>query len=340
MVIKASTAVEVRGLVTALTGDDDLAREAAIARLTVIGARAVDRLVTAFDQVTDRSTRLAILRTLEAIGDYRGGAIARRALIEGGDLGVAATAVLKTLLASSHEESASEALDTLVATALDASNEHRVRLAAVEALEESAGEVGKRVARTVREDKSGKARKPTAQLDVDAARLEATWQDSVEGRLPDDPRLFRNALSAHASTAPLNTLRKLIEAVRLRENEAPRAREAWCALRGALHQALALRGSRVALYDLRESLTESATLSSSVVPSFVGALQLVGDESCLEPLAAMFERSAGDAHRQHQVESAFRAIVRRERISRRHKVMKRLEARGSRQLVFNLLLSE
>jgi hypothetical protein len=330
MVIKASTSVEVRNLIAALAGDDDVAREAAIARLAVIGSRAVDKLITAFDQATDRSTRLAILRTLEAIGDYRGGAIARQALIAGGDLAVAATAVLKTLVASSHEASASEALDTLVATALDASNEHRVRLAAVEALEESAGEVGKRVARTVREDKSGKGRKPIAQTDVDTARLEATWQDGVEGRLPDDPRLFRNALSAHASTAPLNTLRQLIEAVRLREKEEPlRAREAWSALRGALHQALALRGSRVALYDLRESLTESATLAASVMPSLVGALQLVGDESCLEPLAAMFERSAGDPHRQHQLESAFRAIVRRERIGARHKTMKRLKARRS-----------
>jgi len=330
MVIKASTSVEVRSLIAALAGDDEVAREAAVARLAVIGARAVDKLITAFDQATDRSTRLAIIRTLEAIADDRGGAIARRALIEGGDLAVAATALLKTLLASSHEESASAALDTLVATALDASNERRVRLAALEALEESAGEVGQRVARTVREDKSGKAGKPTAPPDVDAARLEAIWQDAVEGRLPDDLRLFRNALAAHASTAPLNTLRKLIESVRLREKEAaPRAREAWSALRGALHQALALRGSRVALYDLRESLAERGTLPASIVPSFVGALQLVGDESCLEPLAAMWERAAGDPHRQHQLESAFRAIVRRERIGARHRVVKRLKARGS-----------
>jgi hypothetical protein len=329
MVIKSSTAVEVRSLVAVLGGDDEVAREAAIARLAVIGARAVDKLIAAFEQATDRSTRLAILRTLEAIGDDRGGPIARRALIEGGDLAVAATAVLKTLLTSSQDEPASEALDTLVATALDAGNEHRVRLAAVEALEESAGDVGKRVARTVREDK-GQLRKPAAPPDVDTARRDAIWQDALEGRLPDEPRVFRNALAARAATAPLNTLRKLIEAVRLRESDAPpRMREGWCALRGALHQALALRGSRVALYDLRESLTGSDTLPGSVVPSFVGALQLVGDESCLEPLAAMFERSAGDAHRQHQLESAFRAIARRERISRRHKVMRRLEARGS-----------
>jgi hypothetical protein len=330
MVIKASTSVEVRTLIAALGGDDDVAREAAVARLSVIGARAVDRLITAFEQSTDRSTRLAILRTLEAIGDDRAGPLARRALIEGGDLAVAATAVLKSHLASPHEESASGALDTLVATALDASNEHRVRLAAVEALEESAGEVGKRVARTVREDKGGKTRKPPQAADADRAQLEAMWQDALDGRLPDDLRLFRNALSAHASTAPLNSLRKLIDAVRSREqDEPPRAREAWCALRGALHQVLALRGSRVALYDLRETLTTTDTLPASVVPSFVGALQLVGDESCLEPLAALFERSAGDAHRQHQLESAFRAIVRRERIGLRNKTMKRLEARGA-----------
>ena len=331
MVIKASTSVEVRTLVAALASDDDVARESAVARLSVIGARAVDKLIAAFEQATHRRTRVAILRSLEAIGDDRAGPIARRALIEGGDLAVAATAVLKTQLTSAHDEAASDALDTLVATALDASNEQRVRLAAIEALEDSAGEVGKRVARTVREDKGGKARKPAEPQDADRAQLEAMWQDAVDGRLPDDLRLFRNALSAHASTAPLNTLRKLIDAIRVREQGEPsRAREAWCALRSALHQALALRGSRVALYDLRESLTTSDALPASGVSSFVGALQLIGDESCLEPLALMWERAAGDAHRQHQLESAFRAIVRRERIGPRHKVVKRLKARSSK----------
>jgi hypothetical protein len=330
MVIKASASVEVRTLVAALGSADEVAREGAVARLAVIGARAMDRLMAAFDEATDRRTRLAVLRTFEAIGDYRAGPPARRALIDGGDLAVAATAVLRRLLTSSREASAAEALDALVATALDTSNDRRVRLAAVEALEDTAGDVGKRLAQTFRQDQGGARHKPSVPPDADEARLEAIWQDAVEGRLWDDPQVLRNALAAHASSAPLNTLRKMIEAVRLREEADPVSdRDAWRSLRGALHQALALRGSRVALYDLRESLGEGETPARLVAPSFLAALHLIGDESCLEPLAALWERASGDERRRHHLESAFQAIVRRERIGPGHKVLKRLKARGS-----------
>ena len=45
----------------------------------------------------------------------------------------------------------------------------------------------------------------------------------------------------------------MIECVKDREQAATRAarRDDWQIVRGALHQALALRGSRIALYDLR-----------------------------------------------------------------------------------------
>ena len=48
MVIKASASAEIRLLVDALSGPDDVRRDAAAARLSVIGARAVERLLEAY----------------------------------------------------------------------------------------------------------------------------------------------------------------------------------------------------------------------------------------------------------------------------------------------------
>ena len=99
--------------------------------------------------------------------------------------------------------------------------------------------------------------------------------------------------------------------------------------RAAAHVALASRGSRLALYDLRESL-ESADAPLPV--EFLAALSLVGDASCLEAIAAAYARPAAsgrgrdDWWRQHLAD-AFRAIVAREAITRRHAVMKKIEKR-------------
>jgi hypothetical protein len=98
VVIKASASTEVRTLVTALASDDEVRREAAIARLAVIGARAVDALGRAFDARADARTRVAALRALESIGDPRTVAVARRALGEGGDVALAAISALRSLL--------------------------------------------------------------------------------------------------------------------------------------------------------------------------------------------------------------------------------------------------
>jgi hypothetical protein len=101
-------------------------------------------------------------------------------------------------------------------------------------------------------------------------------------------------------------------------------------VRGALHQALALRGSRVALYDLRESLTESAggAASTPLPVTFLAALHVLGDESCLEPIAAAFVRANPDDERwRQQLASAFRTIVKRQKLTRRHAALKRITAR-------------
>ena len=325
MVIRASAATEIRALVEALRGDDEVRREAAIARLSIIGSRAVDRLLAAYRETTTRAGRVAILRALEYAGDARTLGIAGDAMADGGDLAVAAAAVLRGLLDSPHDATAAEALDTLVKVAMDPAAPHRVRLAAFEALQDMPATVRDRVAAALHNDPDPALRARAADAPRDAATADAVWQDAIEGQLPDSPAALRDAVQARSAAAPLTTLQKLIDAIHAREGTEgnPAMRTEWTAVRGAVHQALALRGSRVAVYDLRESLEQA---HAPLPVSFLTAVHVVGDESCLEALAAA-HASASDERWRYQLGEAFRTLARREKITRRHGVMKRIAAR-------------
>ena len=298
MSIKPSPAAEIRTLVESLGAVEGVKREAAIARLAVIGARAVDRLIVVFEATdTSRSTKAGILRVLEAVGDARAIPIARRALREEGDVAVAAAGAVRPLLTSASADVAAESLDILMTSLLDDTVERRVRAAAFDALQD-VPEVRDRIGKVL-----GKA--------PDARTVDAVWQDGTEGRLPDAVGPMREAAQLRAASAPLGTLQKLVDAVRQRETSSPQPAE-WLALRGALHQALALRGSRVALYDLRETVERATTPLPS---TFLTALHLVGDESCLSSIATAYKGTADQRWRQ-QLEAAFNAIVKREKLAR------------------------
>jgi hypothetical protein len=315
VVIKASAAGEIRQLVEALASGDEVRRESAVARLAIVGPRAVDRLVETYSDSTDTDTRIGILRALEPMRDPRVIPVARQGIARGGDEAIAGVAVLRALLDAPHAPSAAAALDTLVSTALETSAEHRVRLAAADALQDLPDPIRQRVSTALGRD-SGPP----------AVMADAAWSDALEDKLPDDPAAFRDLLQPHLDTAPVNTLRKLIDPVRARENAAkPAAKKAaWRAVRGALHQALALRGSKIAVYDLRETIEQT---QEPLPVTFLAALHAVGDASCLPGLAAAYARGARDSAWPGQVREAFRAIARRERITRRHAVMKRLAAK-------------
>ncbi|MGH9407892.1 MAG: hypothetical protein ACRD1V_00400, partial [Vicinamibacterales bacterium] len=154
------------------------------------------------------------------------------------------------------------------------------------------------------------------------------WQALVDGRLGSSPDALKAAIVSHRTSARLTELQRIVDRLRAREQQEPDAacREAWRAARGAAHQALAARGSRLALYDLRDSLLGSERLPVA----FLAALEEVGDASCLEPLAAAYESSSrsGDTWWRAHVAAAFRAIVEREGLTRRHAVMKRVLARS------------
>ena len=187
MVIKASAAAEIRQLIAALGAEDDVRREAAIARLAVLGARAVDRLIAAYESARsgheDRDPSSAGIGRGSAAGARRAGALSA-----GGDLGVAAASALRGLLDSPHGSAGTEALDALVAAALDPAAERRVRLAAFEALQDMPPDVRDRVAAALQADPDPGLKARAVDLPRDAASAEAVWQDALEGRLPDDPR--------------------------------------------------------------------------------------------------------------------------------------------------------
>ena len=153
------------------------------------------------------------------------------------------------------------------------------------------------------------------------------WSEAVAGRLPGSPAPLKHALAARRTSAPLTALQHLVDHLRAREQResAAERREEWRALRGAVHQALAARNSRLALYDLRDSLLDPDRLPVT----FLAALEEIGDATCLETLAAAYEASSrsGDAWWREHVATAFRAIVGREGLTRRHAAVKRMMAR-------------
>src|SRR6476469_2529744 len=322
MVIKASAAAEIRVLVDALVGTDDVRREAAAARLRVIGARAVERLLDAYARSSNDGVRLTILRVLEPIGDPRAIAPARHALADGGDLAVMATQVMRGLLDVADQGVRSDALDALVTVALDESVARPVRRAAVDALRDMPAEARARVEVALGADpvEAIGARVPAGD---DARAIGDVWTDAVAGRLPDRPHALAAVVASTAASASLQSLQKLVDVLKARESSAGGDAAEWRAVRGSVHQALAQRGSRVALYDLRESFADA---TAPLPVSFLAAVNTIGDASCLEPLAAAWAHAAASEEWwRGQLAAAFRAVMKREKLTKRSAAVKKVE---------------
>lgn len=326
MVIKRSAAQEIQALIAELDAEDEVRREAAIARLAVIGTRAVDRLVAMLTSppAAERA-RVSALRALESIGDVRALAPALSLLDSPRpEVGVAAVGVARGFLRSRH---AAEVLDRLVALALDADRPDGVRLAALDALNET----GSRVLTPIWERLCGdpslavrqRAAKETGGVDP-LAEIEA----AAAGVMPDDADVLRALVEKTAATAPLGTLHRLVGVVRSREagERSRTAKAGWLAARGAIHLALAGRESRVALYDLRETIAGAA---APLPASFLAAVTAIGDVASLEAIAPAYARGliAGATEWLEQLKSVFRVVAERERVGSRHAVMKRIETK-------------
>jgi hypothetical protein len=135
-------------------------------------------------------------------------------------------------------------------------------------------------------------------------------------------------LEREGRVAPLPLLGRLVEMSRAMEESetASSRRTEWQAARAAAHLALAERNSRLALYDLRESLS---AVPGPLPVGFLAAIERIGDASCLDELAAAHTRAraAGDPWWLEHLATVFREIIRREHLTRRSPAVKRVLAK-------------
>jgi len=334
VVIRRSSAVEIETLVADLDGTADMRRDAAVARLAIIGRRAVERLSAAVPLLSPAG-RLAALQALEAIGDPRCVEVAIACLADPDrEIGAAASAVARACL---RTDAGTTVLDRLGGLVTDRTRAEEVRLLALEALAELPPGAIAPLLGALKDDPSEALRARTAQYRAPAVRPGrpsgvTTLEEVVAERLPPDPERLRALVAEQGREAPLPSLHRLVESIREKEAAVRRApeRAAWATARAVVHQALAARGSNVALHDLRETIERA---EGPVAVEFLAALEAIGDESCLEPIVMAYARSAGaspssrpDWWQTHLAET-FRAIVRRTRLTGRHSVMRRIRSR-------------
>ncbi len=320
MPIVRSSAGSVSRLIEELSSPEPVRRESAVARLSVLGPRAVTRLLgLATDVAAAPHARISAWQALEAIGDPRALDAALAAVEEAGDVGLAAIAALGAL-AKSPDRRATRAFDRLAALALQRGAPDAPRLAALAALDGTPAGPLAAIRAALAEDPS-----PDVAARAAPAGARPTVEAVVDGGIPNDPSAVVVLIREDAEDAPLTSLHRLLEAIRLRERDTASQQSeaaAWRAARGQVHQALAARASRIGLYDLREALEGAA---GPLPVGFLTAAAAVGDVTCLEPLAAAWlAASEEDRWWRDHVVDAFRAIVRREGLTRRHPVLKRI----------------
>jgi hypothetical protein len=325
LVIRTSSSKEVEALVADLSSASSLKRDAAVARLTVIGRRAVDRVIRLASNASAPATaRIAAFRSLEAIADPRALQAALGAFADS-DFSVT-VAALNTARIFLRMPQGVEALDRVIQIALDRTRSLAVRIAAIQALGALPQATVEPVLAALKADPEPEIANVLQPTQRRAAvntvqRLEA----AAGGTLPADAAMLKSAIARSAADVPLSTLQQIIEHVRVREGSEPAERRTgWMGARAAAHLALADRGSRLALYDLRETIESSR---QPIPVEFFAAVTAIGDASCLEPLATAYARAKDEWSRTHLAD-AFRAIVAREKITRRHATAKKIEKRS------------
>jgi HEAT repeat protein len=331
VVIRRSSAGEIQTLLADLSADDNVRREAASARLAVIGVRAVSGLVNLLQRAPTARTRVAVLQALEPTQDPRA-LDAALACLGDTDTSVAVQAVqvIRRHLGSADGP---RAIDRLAAIVVDPAQIQPLRLAALDALADMPARTVQPIWRRLTDDADPiVARRVRVALGLDQPEPDpfTVLDAAATGTMPEDPRALRAAIASAGGSVPLPTLHRLLEALRKSEQEGDMSSGAtdWRGARAALHQVLADRGSRVALYDARETL-ERATAPLPV--EFVTALATVGDRTCLDAIAAAHSRvprSSGTRDWWHaNLATAFRAIVEREKLTERHAALKRVRSK-------------
>ena len=198
------------------------------------------------------------------------------------------------------DETGTHLLDAITAIAVDRTRDARVRVAALAAL----SELPEHLVRPIRD--------------------QAPPPESA-GPTLDNPSAVREWIQAYGSSASLSTLHALVTNSREREGAetSSRLRLEWLHARGQAHQALARRQSLVALYDLRETFAAAPT---ALPQSFLSTAAAIGDTSCLEPLARAWAAAGKDLDWKHQLSTTAATVMRREKLTGRSALVKKLRA--------------
>jgi hypothetical protein len=329
--IYPSSAREIDALIADLGARSNVTRESAVARLTLVGTRAVERLVSVIDQPNgSTASRVAALRALEGVGDSRAlGPALRAAVCPDTDIAAAGVALIRTFVRGPQSVAA---VDGLVAIALNQAANEATRLEAIGAL----GDLDPTTVQPLWQTLAGdprpriRARSVSAQTELHqrARPIDLPAHERLasiaELGLPDDPELLSRLLTTGGVAASPSQLHRIVERIREREgSEAPARRASWTRARGSAHVALAKQSSLLGLYDLREALERAI---GPLPVEFLAALALIGDASCLEAIAIAHGRTTDRWWREHLAD-AFQAIVTRARLTRRHAVLKKIQKR-------------
>ena len=318
MVIKRPAGGDAARLVNALVSGAADAAEAAAARLVVLGERATPHVLQSLAQdVPDAgAVRLVtVLGQLPPSRDVLAGLDA--AMVDAREAVVAAAIdAYGARLAAADATVAAHALDRLTEYALDAERPGPQRAHAVRLLV---------------------ATLPPIEIDPLLVRLSTDPAPEVQAAANPTPAAtgtdplspsadaedVRQHVAKAGNAAPLPDLHRLVLLARDRGDselaDAPR----WLAVRAAVHDVLAHRGSTVALYDLRELIGSAKTPPPIAALS---ALTLIGDASCVDAVVEAYDR-IDDGWTREQLVKVFGAIVARAGLGRRHAAIRRLVER-------------
>jgi hypothetical protein len=291
---------EVDRLIADLESPDPIRRDASVARLRVLGARAFPRLAKFIESPGASSARALAISALEGLDDPHAIDVAFAALsVTDIDTVVAALNVLRSWV---PQESGTRLLEAITAIAVDRERDTRIRVAALDALSDLPDDL----VRPIREQ----APPPEA-----------------GGPALDNPVAAREWVEAHGARATLAMLHDAIKSFRDAESRAETSGEKneWLRARGVAHGMLAMRGSRLALYDARETF---GAAKAPLPPGFIETVANIGDANCLEPLARAWSATR-DATWRAQLSEAARRIVTRAKLGGRNAVVKGIRANWS-----------
>jgi hypothetical protein len=318
-------APSIAALVRDVVAGAPIAREAAMARLAIAGERAEAHVIHALADADARG-KAALLGVIERLATPRALGAAIDALPSAdATVATAAVAAVRPHLAAEDPDLAARALDALITAALSPAHAEAARLAALDALADVGGDAVAGVHARLHDDGSERVRRAVESAAGPSGAAASAQLDALAADPGRDPLIVRRLIGDAGSQATLATLHRLVLAIghSARTAATDGERAGWSQALGAAHAALAARGSRLALVDLRDALERTPP---ERLGELVGAAAAIGDATCLAPLAAAWT-AAPDGATRPRLATAFAAIVAREGLTRRHAALKDVIAR-------------